>query len=204
MKLVLQGILLIPPEGCPDAIYDVMAKCWKTDPRDRIKFDVILRLLRDACTPEHRAKLDETTRSHHLIQARAADHSGGSQLSHLSHLSHISHTSHISGASGGGTSNGSGGSSNSGRTHRSHRSGGTHHSSSGRGGHHRSHRSRTTKENSPNPELASTTSGAIATTSGPSTSGGPPGPGPDKEGTQETNLDHDDYLVPKKKKSNQQ
>lgn len=38
VKLILQGIMLIPPEDCPPLIYDLMRSCWKTEPRDRIRF----------------------------------------------------------------------------------------------------------------------------------------------------------------------
>lgn len=38
VKLILQGIMLIPPEDCPTLIYDLMRSCWKTEPRDRIRF----------------------------------------------------------------------------------------------------------------------------------------------------------------------
>ncbi|KAF5277699.1 hypothetical protein FQR65_LT03679 [Abscondita terminalis] len=41
VKLILQGIMLIPPEDCPALICDLMKTCWKTEPRDRIKFTEI-------------------------------------------------------------------------------------------------------------------------------------------------------------------
>ncbi|KAK5646760.1 hypothetical protein RI129_005224 [Pyrocoelia pectoralis] len=41
VKLILQGIMLIPPEDCPTIICDLMKACWKTEPRDRIKFSEI-------------------------------------------------------------------------------------------------------------------------------------------------------------------
>ncbi|XP_013784786.1 tyrosine-protein kinase transmembrane receptor Ror-like [Limulus polyphemus] len=45
VKLVLQGILLSPPGECPYYIYDIMAGCWKTEPRDRLKFPDIYQIL---------------------------------------------------------------------------------------------------------------------------------------------------------------
>lgn len=44
-KLILQGIVLVPPEDCPRFACDLMRECWKTDPRDRINFDEICRKL---------------------------------------------------------------------------------------------------------------------------------------------------------------
>ncbi|KAL4715130.1 hypothetical protein ACJJTC_012177 [Scirpophaga incertulas] len=44
-KLILQGIVLIPPEECPRFACELMRACWKTDPRDRIGFDEICRKL---------------------------------------------------------------------------------------------------------------------------------------------------------------
>ncbi|XP_021942304.1 tyrosine-protein kinase transmembrane receptor Ror-like isoform X2 [Zootermopsis nevadensis] len=45
VKLILQGIMLIPPEDCPQVIWDLMRSCWKTEPRDRIRFgDIYARL----------------------------------------------------------------------------------------------------------------------------------------------------------------
>ncbi|XP_015511028.1 tyrosine-protein kinase transmembrane receptor Ror [Neodiprion pinetum] len=45
MKLILQGIMLLPPEDCPPFICDVMRGCWKTEPKDRLKFTDILEKL---------------------------------------------------------------------------------------------------------------------------------------------------------------
>lgn len=41
VKLILQGIMLIPPEDCPQEICEIMRCCWKTEPRDRIRFSDI-------------------------------------------------------------------------------------------------------------------------------------------------------------------
>ncbi|XP_044266348.1 tyrosine-protein kinase transmembrane receptor Ror-like isoform X2 [Tribolium madens] len=38
VKLILDGIMLIAPEDCPSLICELMKNCWKTEPRDRIKF----------------------------------------------------------------------------------------------------------------------------------------------------------------------
>ncbi|KAG6804029.1 muscle, skeletal receptor tyrosine protein kinase isoform X1 [Apis mellifera caucasica] len=45
VKLIFQGIMLIPPEGCPPFVCQIMRECWKTDPKDRIKFPEILERL---------------------------------------------------------------------------------------------------------------------------------------------------------------
>lgn len=48
MKLILQGIMLIPPEDCPPFICDLMKSCWKTEPRDRINFSELYEKLLSA------------------------------------------------------------------------------------------------------------------------------------------------------------
>lgn len=48
MKLILQGIMLIPPEDCPAHVCQLMRDCWKTEPRDRIRFSEILERLEKA------------------------------------------------------------------------------------------------------------------------------------------------------------
>ncbi|XP_076635602.1 muscle, skeletal receptor tyrosine protein kinase [Colletes latitarsis] len=45
VKLIFQGIMLIPPEECPPFACQLMRECWKTDPKDRIKFADILERL---------------------------------------------------------------------------------------------------------------------------------------------------------------
>jgi hypothetical protein len=49
VKLILQGILLIPPEDCPKCIYELMAGCWKTEPRNRLSFSTIFNQLLKNC-----------------------------------------------------------------------------------------------------------------------------------------------------------
>lgn len=49
VKLILDGIMLIPPDDCPSLICELMKNCWKTEPRDRIKFPNILDKLELAC-----------------------------------------------------------------------------------------------------------------------------------------------------------
>ena len=48
VKLILQGIMLIPPEDCPQVIWDLMRSCWKTEARDRIRFSDIYARLKKA------------------------------------------------------------------------------------------------------------------------------------------------------------
>ncbi|KAI5737649.1 hypothetical protein M8J76_015383 [Diaphorina citri] len=45
LKLIVQGIMLIPPDNCPRPICEIMNLCWKTEPRDRIKFPEIVERL---------------------------------------------------------------------------------------------------------------------------------------------------------------
>lgn len=44
-KLILQGIVLVPPEDCPRFACELMRACWQSDPRNRISFDEICRKL---------------------------------------------------------------------------------------------------------------------------------------------------------------
>ena len=36
---VKQGYRMPPPPGCPDLLYQIMLDCWKTDPKERPKFE---------------------------------------------------------------------------------------------------------------------------------------------------------------------
>lgn len=55
VKLILQGILLIPPDECPEFIYKVMAATWKTDPKDRTNFtDILNAFIDNNCTCRQR------------------------------------------------------------------------------------------------------------------------------------------------------
>lgn len=45
VKLILQGIMLIPPEDCPTFICEIMSNCWKSEARDRCKFSDIIEKL---------------------------------------------------------------------------------------------------------------------------------------------------------------
>ncbi|KAH8018791.1 hypothetical protein HPB51_012181 [Rhipicephalus microplus] len=51
VKLILQGILLSPPEECPPHVCTLMAGCWKTEPRDRLSFSDIYKRLVDTHPP---------------------------------------------------------------------------------------------------------------------------------------------------------
>ncbi|KAH6946783.1 hypothetical protein HPB50_015307 [Hyalomma asiaticum] len=51
VKLILQGILLSPPEECPPHVCNLMAGCWKTEPRDRLSFNDIYKRLVDTYPP---------------------------------------------------------------------------------------------------------------------------------------------------------
>lgn len=47
---MLQGVLLQPPDSadCPPAVVDLMRCCWKTEPRDRLRFPEICARLEEA------------------------------------------------------------------------------------------------------------------------------------------------------------
>ncbi|CAH2066363.1 unnamed protein product, partial [Iphiclides podalirius] len=47
-KLILNGIVLVPPEDCPIFACELMRACWEEDPRNRIGFDEICRKLKAA------------------------------------------------------------------------------------------------------------------------------------------------------------
>lgn len=46
VKMILQGVMLIPPERCPPYICDLMKSCWKSEPKDRITFENIYEQLK--------------------------------------------------------------------------------------------------------------------------------------------------------------
>ena len=60
MKLILQGILLIPPDETPEFIYKIMSMTWKSNPKDRIGFGVILDIFMVNCKEEKRKQLGNT------------------------------------------------------------------------------------------------------------------------------------------------
>lgn len=45
MKMIITGSLLIPPSNCPNIICEIMATCWKTEAKDRPKFDHVVHRL---------------------------------------------------------------------------------------------------------------------------------------------------------------
>ncbi|KAG7311677.1 hypothetical protein JYU34_002730 [Plutella xylostella] len=51
-KLILQGIVLVPPEDCPRFACDLMRCCWRSDPKDRISFDEICSKLEAAAATD--------------------------------------------------------------------------------------------------------------------------------------------------------
>ncbi|CAH1130539.1 unnamed protein product [Ceutorhynchus assimilis] len=48
VKLILDGIMLIPPEDCPALICELMKNCWKTEPKHRATFTFIKDVLDEA------------------------------------------------------------------------------------------------------------------------------------------------------------
>lgn len=48
LKLIYDGIILSPPDDCPPLICELMKNCWKTEPKDRIKFTEICEKLERA------------------------------------------------------------------------------------------------------------------------------------------------------------
>ncbi|XP_047144848.1 tyrosine-protein kinase transmembrane receptor Ror isoform X2 [Hydra vulgaris] len=46
VEFIKKGVLLPMPDDCPQWIYEIMIKCWKHDPEERILFADILKLLK--------------------------------------------------------------------------------------------------------------------------------------------------------------
>lgn len=46
-KMVVSGERLQPPAGCAPALYEIMCKCWKTTPSERITFTEAKKLLKE-------------------------------------------------------------------------------------------------------------------------------------------------------------
>lgn len=57
VRLILQGIMLIPPEDCPPLICELMRNCWKTEPKDRTCFAEIHEALCKAFTSQQTSTL---------------------------------------------------------------------------------------------------------------------------------------------------
>ncbi|XP_059471454.1 muscle, skeletal receptor tyrosine-protein kinase-like [Neocloeon triangulifer] len=55
VKLILQGSLLTPPSLCPPLVTEIMLKCWRREPKDRIKFPEINFCLQTAAPQNRRA-----------------------------------------------------------------------------------------------------------------------------------------------------
>ncbi|XP_037085289.1 NT-3 growth factor receptor-like [Pollicipes pollicipes] len=74
VNLILQNILLVPPDTCPSAVCDIMDACWKSEPRDRTSFsDIVLKLahMSDAMKGHRYANVDAvpyTELEHNLSQ----------------------------------------------------------------------------------------------------------------------------------------
>lgn len=45
VQLILDGVLLCQPSDCPPIICRIMEGCWKTEPKDRLKFSQIAQRL---------------------------------------------------------------------------------------------------------------------------------------------------------------
>lgn len=52
VTLILDGVLLCPPSDCPPQICSIMEGCWKTEPKDRLKFPQIVQKLRELPHPQ--------------------------------------------------------------------------------------------------------------------------------------------------------
>ncbi|XP_064483711.1 tyrosine-protein kinase transmembrane receptor Ror-like [Ornithodoros turicata] len=73
VKLILQGILLSPPEECPSFICSIMAACWKTEPRDRLQFaDIYKRLQENSSSSDDLDVLEEELDSEDYLVPKAA------------------------------------------------------------------------------------------------------------------------------------
>lgn len=62
VKLILDGIMLIPPEDAPPLICELMKNCWKTEPKHRITFPQIKQVLEQAyCSNVQSLKVSSIT-----------------------------------------------------------------------------------------------------------------------------------------------
>ena len=59
MKLILRGSLLTPPALGPPLVSEIMLKCWRREPKDRIRFPEINHLLQNSAPQSHLALRQE-------------------------------------------------------------------------------------------------------------------------------------------------
>lgn len=84
IEAVSDGKILSKPEECPDAVYEIMLKCWKSPPSERIapcELHVVLKSL----TAEFKAAdyLDLVSSDHHHPpHAESSDHSNDYSVNH--------------------------------------------------------------------------------------------------------------------------
>ena len=45
LEMLEDGIVMDPPDNCPDQIYSVMCRCWKMEPSDRPSFPTLGQVL---------------------------------------------------------------------------------------------------------------------------------------------------------------
>lgn len=67
-KLILRGIILVPPEECPRFACELMRACWSSDPQERITFDEICRKLELAAAALGSAEQTRLPRPPPLLQ----------------------------------------------------------------------------------------------------------------------------------------
>lgn len=70
VKLILDNVLLVPPEDCPPYVCELMRSCWKTEPRHRISFPNIHDKLELACQYEKNFFVESETLRSKSVGAR--------------------------------------------------------------------------------------------------------------------------------------
>ncbi|CAB3376211.1 Hypothetical predicted protein [Cloeon dipterum] len=74
VKLILQGSLLTAPAMCPPLISDIMLRCWRREPKDRVKFPEIKLLLQESAPQYHWSQeMDLPLPPAHLEQVELLD-----------------------------------------------------------------------------------------------------------------------------------
>ncbi|KAL1513438.1 hypothetical protein ABEB36_002849 [Hypothenemus hampei] len=89
VKLILDGIMLIPPEDSPPLICELMKNCWKTEPKHRINFSVIKDMLEQAyscCSSNNEVNLLPCERSKLEIMEETMSFRITNEVQKLSHV----------------------------------------------------------------------------------------------------------------------
>ncbi|XP_076315709.1 BDNF/NT-3 growth factors receptor-like [Tachypleus tridentatus] len=94
VKLILQGILLSPPGKCPYFIYNIMAGCWKTEPRDRLKFPDIYHILIENAPTRTNATSVKTPSQHPALLNHEVEEQHPAYINHEVEEQHPGYLNH--------------------------------------------------------------------------------------------------------------